>query len=53
LAGFAAGARDEVELEHLSSRLVQAVQDTMQPAHVSFWLKPPLDSRQARGQRRT
>jgi hypothetical protein len=40
LASFAAGARNEVELERLSGRLVEIVRDTMQPAHVSLWLKP-------------
>jgi hypothetical protein len=40
LASFAAGARNEVELERLSGRLVDIVEDTMQPAHVSLWLKP-------------
>ena len=39
LAGFAAGARDEVELAHLTGRLVEVVEETMQPAHVSLWLK--------------
>jgi hypothetical protein len=44
LATFAAGARNEVELERLSGRLVDIVQDTMQPAHVSLWLRPAAAS---------
>jgi len=45
LSSFAAGARNEVELERLSGRLVDIVADTMQPAHVSLWLKPsPADT---------
>ncbi len=38
LAQFAATARDEVELSKLTERLVEVVQETMQPAHVSLWL---------------
>ena len=41
LSTFAAGARNEVELERLSGSLVDIVADTMQPAHVTLWLKPP------------
>ena len=40
LAGFATAARDEVDLEHLSAQLVSVIDDTMQPASVSLWLRP-------------
>ena len=39
LAAFSATVRDEVDLDRLSERLLAAVQATMQPAHVSLWLK--------------
>jgi hypothetical protein len=39
LAGFAASARDETNLEQLSTRLVGVVEETMQPAHVVLWLR--------------
>ena len=38
LAGFAAGARDETDLESLSTHLLKVVDETMQPAHVGLWL---------------
>jgi hypothetical protein len=38
LADFANTVRDETDLEKLSSRLIQVVQDTMQPKSVSVWL---------------
>jgi hypothetical protein len=40
LADFSARLRSEVDLQQLSEHLLTAVQETMQPAHVSLWLRP-------------
>jgi hypothetical protein len=39
LSAFSATARDEVDLEELTAELLRAVQETMQPASVSLWLR--------------
>ncbi len=42
LERFAQTARDETDLERLSEQLLQVVDETMQPTHVSLWLTSPL-----------
>jgi hypothetical protein len=54
LAEFGQTARDETDLEKLTARLIAVVQETMQPTHVSLWLKPtspsgPLSRRPSSG----
>jgi hypothetical protein len=40
LAAFGTSARDDVDLDDLTERLVGVVDETMQPANVSLWIKP-------------
>ena len=39
LAAFSARMRDEVDVDTLTGELVAVVEEAMQPAHVSLWLR--------------
>jgi hypothetical protein len=41
VSAFSSTLRQEVDLGTLREQLIAVVQETMQPAHVSLWLRPP------------
>jgi hypothetical protein len=46
LEAFSARLRDETDLASLSGELVSVVKETVEPDHVSLWLRPNTSSRE-------
>ena len=47
LETFSSMLRDETDLDTLNNHVVEVVRETMQPAHVSLWLRPDTPPKDA------
>ena len=48
LESFSATLRKETDLDQLSAELVGVIAETMQPAHISLWLRPDTPSKRTK-----